>query len=134
MGDTDNKTDAQNKKVVLIIEDDQFLVRLYQLELAKKGLETWVATDGATAVALLAKESPNAVLLDLMLPGGMNGFDVLSAIRANEKWKNVPVIIVSNLGQEEDMKRAETLGVKDYTIKANMHLNDIIERVAKYVG
>ncbi len=129
---TEEKNQGNPKKVIFVIEDDAFLVRLYQLEIAKRGAEVWVATDGDQAASFLSKDPPDVILLDLMLPG-RNGFEVLSAMKSNEKWKNVPVLIVSNLGQGEDIKRAEEFGVKDYTVKASMSLNGVVEKVIKYL-
>ena len=131
MADEVKKTDS-GKKTILVVEDDQFLVRLYQLEIAKKGIDVWIATNGEEALAFMSKGVPNAILLDLMLPG-KNGFDVLSEMRSKDTWKNIPVFIVSNLGQEADIKRAEGFGVKDYTVKVNMRLSDVVDKVAKLI-
>jgi DNA-binding response OmpR family regulator len=119
-----------DKKRVLIVEDDLFLVRLYQLHLSKFNIETLVAADGETALAMMRENQPQAVLLDLMLPG-MNGFELLSAIRGNEKWKDTPVVIVSNLAQDADVKRAKEMGVKEYIVKARMKLTDVVEVVSR---
>jgi DNA-binding response OmpR family regulator len=121
------------EKRVLIIEDDLFLVRLYQLGFEKKGITTVVAADGQSALAFLNQNPPHAVVLDLMLPG-ISGFDVLTSMRKNPAWKNVPVLIVSNLGQEQDIQRAKDLGIKEYTVKANMKLMDVIAKIAGYLA
>ncbi|MFA4890594.1 MAG: response regulator [Candidatus Paceibacterota bacterium] len=121
------------KKVVLVVEDDLLLVQAYKIKLEKEGMETWVATSGKEAVAFLEKDPPNVVLLDLLLPG-LNGFEFLSAIRKNEKWKSVPVIILTNLTQsEENLKIAKDLGAVDYIVKAEIRIGDIIEKVKKYI-
>ena len=122
------KIPIKSRKTVLIVEDDQFLSRLYQLQLKKQGVEVWTATNGDDAIAYLKKNPPNVIMLDIMLPG-MSGFDVLTAFRANPKWKDIPVLIISNLGQAEDMKRAEMLAVKEYIVKSNMKLVDVVGRV-----
>ncbi len=124
---------SPGKKTVLIVEDDQFLLRLYRVQIEKLGIDTWTATDGEKALLFLAKEPPHAIILDLMLPG-ISGFDVLSSVRENKQWKDVPVFIVSNLGQKQDIERAKAMGVKEYTVKADMKLADIIARVAKYLA
>lgn len=124
------KEDGSKKKSILIIEDDIFLVKAYQIKFQKEGIEVKVAFDGQEAMAFLEKEPVDAVLLDLMLPG-ISGFTVLEAIRKNEKWKNVPVVILSNLGQPQDMERGKALGVVDYIIKANVKINDIVAKVKK---
>lgn len=122
-----------SKKKVLVVEDDQFLVKAYEIKLKKEGIEVWVARDGNEAISFLEREKPNIVLLDLMLPG-INGFDVLLAIRKNEKWKDVPVIILSNLGQDQDMQRGKELGASEYLVKANTKISDIVEKVKKYLS
>lgn len=124
---------AAKKKTVLVVEDDPFLVKAYQIKLAKAGAEVWLATEGKQAFDYLTNNEPPAVvMLDLMLPG-VSGFDILESIRKNDKWKKVPVLILTNLGQPQDMERGKALGIDDYIIKANVKINDIIEKVKKYL-
>lgn len=123
---------AKKKKVVFVVEDDAFLVKAYQIKFAKEGVEIWVAADGNEALTFLAKEPPNMVLLDLMLPGA-SGFDVLAAIRASKTWGKVPVVVVTNLGQDQDIKRCQDLGIEDYMVKVNLRINDVVEKVKKYL-
>lgn len=120
------------KKVVMVVEDDAFLVKAYQVKLEKEGYEVWIATDGNEAISYLSKSRPNIVLLDLMLPGA-SGFDILTQIRKTEGWKNVPVIILTNLGQPQDMQQGKELGAVDYMIKANTKINDIVSKVKEYI-
>jgi two-component system OmpR family response regulator/two-component system alkaline phosphatase synthesis response regulator PhoP len=126
-------TTETKKKIILIVEDDLFLIRAYQIKFEKEGFEVWVASDGNLAMARLQGNPPDIVLLDLMLPG-VNGFDILEDIRKSPKWKDVPVIILTNLGQEQDKKKGEALGVKDYIVKANVKISEVVERVKKYVA
>lgn len=121
-----------SKKIVFVIEDDAFLVKAYQAKLEKEGYEVWIATDGSEAISYLAKPSPNIVLLDLMLPGA-SGFDILTQIRKTDAWKNVPVIILTNLGQPQDVQQGKELGAVDYMIKANTKINEIMERVKQHI-
>ena len=120
------------KKTVLIIEDDIFLIKAYQVKFEKEGIDAVVANDGKEAMGFLDKEPVSVVILDLMLPG-MSGFDILEAIRKNSKWKKVPVIILSNLGQQEDIDRGKALGANEYFIKTNIKINEIVEKVKKYL-
>jgi len=126
-----NKT-KEKKKVVFVIEDDLFLVKAYKIKFQKEGAEVWVSTDGKEALSFLEREPPNIVLLDLMLPG-LSGFEVLAAIRENERWKNVPVIILTNLGQPQDIERGKQLGIEDYIVKANVKIDDVVKKVKKYL-
>jgi len=120
------------RSVVLIIEDDAFLIKIYQVRFRAEGIDVWTATDGSEALSFLVKEPPNIVLLDLMLPN-VSGWDVLIAVRKNDKWKSVPVIILSNLGQPEDIERGKELGATDYIVKANVRINDVVERAKKFL-
>ena len=131
MSETDSQKPS-NKKTVLIIEDELFLVQAYKIKFEKEGVNILVANDGKAALEFLAKDPPDVVLLDLLLPG-VSGFEVLEAMRKNEKWKTVPVIILTNMGQPQDMERGKALGVSDYIIKANTKINDIVEKVKKYL-
>ena len=117
----------------MIIEDDVFLQKAYDVKFEKEGIELLIASDGDQALAMLAKDPPDLILLDIMLPG-ISGFDVLRQIRSNEKWKSVPVVILSNLGQAEDIEKGKKLGVKEYIIKANAKINEVIELVRKYLA
>jgi DNA-binding response OmpR family regulator len=122
----------EEKKTILIVEDDSFLVKAYQLRFEKENMEVQIATTGTDAALRLEQDPPHIVLLDLMLPGA-SGFDILGAIRKLPSWKNVPVIILSNLGQPEDIQRAKDLGATDYIVKANTKINDVADTVKKYL-
>lgn len=119
-----------DKKKVFIIEDDAFLLKAYQIKFEKEGIEVEVATDGKEAIGMLKNTPASVVMLDLMLPGA-SGFEVLAAIRKDAKWKDVPVVILSNLGQSQDVEKAKGLGVTDYIIKANTRINDIVDKIKK---
>ena len=121
-----------SKKVVFIVEDDAFLLKAYRVKFEQEGAEVWEAADGKSAISFLEKNPPNIVLLDLMLPG-LSGFEVLETIRKHPRWKNVPVIILSNLGQEQDIEQGKKLGIADYIIKADVKISDVISKVKKYL-
>lgn len=127
-----NKENLGIKKTVLIIEDDVFLVKAYQIKFEKEGFNVLTATDGKEVGIALEKEPPHIVLLDLMLPG-ISGFDILETIKKNPKWKDVPVIILSNLGQAQDIERGKKLGAVDYFIKTNIKISEIVDVVRKYL-
>lgn len=120
-------------KKILVIEDDKFLIKVYQLKFDKEGFDVAIANDGMEAISLIESGYvPNIVLLDLMLPI-VNGFEVLSAIKKKDKWKKVPVLILSNLGQDSDIKKAKDLGAVEYIIKSNSKINDIVDKVRQYL-
>ena len=118
---------------ILVVEDDKFLANAYRVKLEKTGFEVRIAMDGEEGSVAAAEFEPDLILLDIMLPG-ISGFDVLEAIRKNDKWKSVPVLILSNLGQAEDIEKGKKLGVKEYIIKANAKINEVIELVRKYLA
>lgn len=120
---------------VLVVEDDEYIVKAYQTKFAFEEIPTKFAYDGTQALATLRESGsdiPAVVLLDLMLPG-MDGFEVLEQIKSNAKWKNIHVIILSNLGQEEDIKRGVKLGADEYLVKADTKISDIIGKVRVYL-
>ncbi|AKM78162.1 MAG: Response regulator receiver domain protein [Candidatus Wolfebacteria bacterium GW2011_GWC2_46_275] len=123
---------AIGKKKILIVEDDSFIVKAYQIRFENDNFDVFIATTGTDALHYLDKEPVDVVLLDLMLPG-VSGFDVLMAIRKNNIWKNVPVIILSNLGQTEDIQRGKDLGATDYIVKANARINEVADKVKRYL-
>ncbi len=115
-------------KKILIIEDDKFLRELITQKLIKEGYETSEAVDGEEGIRKVKEEKPDLVLLDLILPG-IDGFEVLSKKREDPGLVQIPVIILSNLGQKEDVERGLKLGAIDYLIKAHFTPGEIIEKV-----
>lgn len=113
---------------ILIVEDDPFLSSLLKTRLTKEGFETVRAADGEQALTMLKEEKPGLVLLDLILPK-KSGFEVLAAVRADPETKSLPVIIISNLGQDDDIRRGKELGVLDYIVKARISLDDLVRKV-----
>ena len=118
---------------ILVVEDETFLVKIYTVKLKKEGFDVSIATDGEAAVKMAAELKPELILLDLILPK-MNGFEALEKMRANPINRDTPVIVLSNLGQEEDIKRAESLGATDYLVKANFSIQDVITKVREVLG
>lgn len=113
---------------VLIVEDDKFLRQLLAKKFASNDFAVEEAIDGNEALALLHRRVPHIVLLDLILPG-IDGFEVLRQMRRTPAFSKIPVIILSNLGQQEDIQKGKDLGAADYMIKANSTPDEIINRV-----
>ena len=113
---------------VLIVEDDKFLRDLMNEKLLKEGFEVKQALDGEEALKFAMEDTPDIVLLDLVLPR-IDGFGVLEKMKADPKLSGVPVLILSNLGQKEDVMRATTLGAADFLIKSNFTLGEVTEKV-----
>lgn len=115
-------------KKILIIEDDKFLRELITKKLVKEGYETAEAVDGEEGIKKVKEEKPDLILLDLILPG-IDGFEVLSRIKDDPALAQIPVIILSNLGQREDIDKGLNLGAVDYLIKAHFTPGEIIEKI-----
>lgn len=120
-------------KKVLIVEDDSFLRELIVKKLLNEGFEVVAAVDGEDGLKK-AKEEKNIdiLLLDLILPG-IDGFDVLTKIKADPSTNYIPVVILSNLGQKEDIERGLKLGAKDFLIKAHFVPGEIIAKIKEII-
>ena len=119
---------SQNKKLVLLVEDDPFLSNILMMKLQKEGLNVVHAVDGDDALTKLNEGDYEMVLLDLILPK-KNGFEVLETMRQDTRFESTPVIIVSNLGQDSDMEKARSLGVIDYIVKERLSIDDLVNKV-----
>lgn len=119
-------------KKVLVVEDDQFLANAYRIKLSKSNFEVKIVSDGVEALKTMEEFIPDVVLLDLIMPN-MDGFETLEKMKANDKLKSIPVIISSNLGQKEDVDKAMALGAKDFIIKSNVSIEDIVDKVRKLI-
>ncbi len=116
-----------NQKI-LVVEDDQIMAGLLTEKLAKAGMEVLYATDGESCFKELEKTIPDVILLDLILPG-TSGFDVLKKIKSDNRTKTASVIILSNLGSREEIQKGLALGADAYLIKANVLIDEIIEKI-----
>ena len=117
----------QNVKV-LIVEDDVMLNKIYQTKLGIVGYKVFAAYDGEEGIKKMEETLPNIVLLDLMLPK-KNGFEVLEIVKQNIKLNHIPVIILSNLGQGDDIERGKALGADDFLVKSNVKLEMVLEKI-----
>ena len=116
------------KQKVLIIEDDVFLAEVLVGRLVKAGYETILSTTGTDGLSKLKSEHPDIIILDIVLPE-MNGYQILEAKQADVSIKDIPVIVVSNSGQPVEIKRALTLGVRSYLIKADIDPDEAVAKV-----
>lgn len=112
------------KTKILIIEDDKFLLKLYSEKLRRDGFEVLESLTGEEGLNKVLMEKPDLVILDLILPG-KNGFEVLSEIKLNPKTKKTPIIILTNLGQEADIKKGLELGAAAYIVKTEFSMNQL---------
>lgn len=121
------------KKYILVAEDDRFYSRIYETKLGREGFDVKVVANGDELLTALGQRQPDLIILD-MLMAVKDGFDTLKELKANGKWKTIPVIVISNLGQEEDVTQAMQLGAVDYFIKANLSIEEMVERVKKHIA
>jgi len=126
------KTKKSGKKKILMIEDNIFLRKLYRDKLDREGFDFVEAINGLEGINKSISESPDLILLDLILPL-KNGFDVLIEIRKNPTTKKIPVIILSNLGQETDIQEALSLGAQEYLVKTEVKLSEAVDKVKSHL-
>ena len=124
-----------DKTSVLIVEDDRFLSELIATKLEKEGFEVVLAPDAETAIEKGKEKAPGIILLDIMLPG-MDGFEYLESIKADkaDPIAKVPVLILSNFGQESKVERGLSLGADDYLVKANFTTAEIVDKIKKAIA
>ncbi len=113
---------------ILIIEDDKFIRESMSQKLIEEKYEVFASIDGEEGIKKIKEVAPDMVLLDITLPG-MDGFEVLTKIKEDTSISSIPVIILSNLGQKEDIERGLKLGATDYLIKAHFTPGEIIEKI-----
>lgn len=124
---------AENKlnKKILVIEDDLGLQRILREKLENLGLEVASAETGQAALNSVKNSIPDLILLDIMLPGGMNGFDVMEQLKKHETYKSVPVIVLTNLDTEQ--KTALDIGAIDYIVKPNTSIDEVVLKIKNHI-
>ena len=119
-------------KKILVAEDEEVLLNVLKDRFEAEGWEVTTARDGEEAVESIKKTRPDLVLLDLLMPK-KDGFEVLKEIRGDPEFKTLPIIVVlSNLGSDEDIKKALSLGANDYFVKTQHPMSEIVEKAKKY--
>jgi CheY-like chemotaxis protein len=123
----------KSKKIVMIVEDDAFVRDIYETKLKEEGITTISAEDGGKALKKLEEEvAPDLILLDILMPY-MDGLALLKAIKKNPTLKNIPVILLTNLSQKEEIQEGFDLGAKDYIVKSHFTPSEVMEKVKKYL-
>ena len=116
------------KHLVLLIEDEPEIAEIYRLKLEKEGFPVLVAMDGESGLQLAREKNPSLILLDILLPK-IDGFAVLKQLKQDERTKDIPVFVFSNLTQEEDRKKASDLQADGYFVKAQFTPSEFAQRV-----
>jgi CheY-like chemotaxis protein len=133
MGDDEKKSGTDEKKpLVLVVEDDTFLSSVHKNKLAKEGFEVVITGNGREALQFAKERRPDIILLDLIMPV-MDGFETLKALKADPALREVTVIILSNLSQEEDKQKFLDMGAVEYVVKANVSFSQVVEKVRQYL-
>lgn len=125
--------EESSKIKIVLVEDDKFLSEVLVFRLKDEGFDAIPVDNGETAYATIKKENPKIVLLDLLLPK-KNGFEVLQELKADPATNPIPVVILSNLGQQTDLDKGRQLGAVDYLVKANFSIGDIVAKIKQYLA
>ena len=118
---------------IAIIEDDAVISQMYRMKFEADGFEVELANNGKRGVAMVEHSKPDIILMDLQMPE-MGGTEALGIIRKNEWGKDIPVIILTNLGQEESPKEIKDLGIHSYIVKAELTPRQVVQRVKEALG
>lgn len=122
-----------SKGKILFVDDDNFLRKVYQTELKEKGFEVSLAVDGEDGLQKVSEVQPDLIILDLIMPK-KSGFEMLADLKRFDETRLIPVIVLSNLAQSEDQKKALDLGAVDYLVKDNTTLDIIAEKIGYHLG
>lgn len=117
---------------ILLVEDDPFLTTMYKTRFTTEGHEVLIAQDGEAALAILKQTPPNLAILDVMLPK-VGGFSILEEMQKSDVLKKIPVVVLTNLTDEETVKKAKDLGVKEFLTKAQHTPTEIFAIIKKYL-
>jgi DNA-binding response OmpR family regulator len=122
------------QKKILIVEDDIFIRDIYEVRFVQEGFDVVSAENGIIALEKLESAVlPDIILLDIMMPG-MNGMEVLRRVKANDGWKEIPVIMLTNISDKERVNEGIALGIKDYLIKSHFTPSEVVQKVNTLLG
>lgn len=121
------------QKTILLVEDDEMLHTMYTQKFTKEGYEVLSAYNGQEGLDLAQKNHPDVILLDIIMPK-MDGFVALKKLKKDESTANIPVILLTNLGQDEDIRKGKELGATDYFIKANHTPQEVMDKVREVMS
>jgi DNA-binding response OmpR family regulator len=119
-------------KSILLVEDDEFLAELYATKLNLEGFEVSLAVDGEKGLKMAKEVKPDLILLDIILPK-MDGFEVLKAIKQDKTIEKIPVILLTNLSQKDEVKKGLDLGATDYLIKAHFMPSEVVKKIKQTI-
>ena len=120
-------------KTILLVEDDPFLVDIYSTKLKEAGFSVQVAIDGKEALKKIKEDIPDLLLLDIVLPN-FNGWEILRKIERDDELKALKVVILSNLGEKQEIEKGLKLGAARYLVKAHYTPSEVVEEVKKILN
>ncbi|MCK5319876.1 response regulator [Candidatus Parcubacteria bacterium] len=126
-------TDKNNPIKILLIEDDPFLLSMYSIKFEAEGFVVVSADDGEKGLEAAKKTDSDIILLDILMPK-MNGFEVLEKLKADERTRKIPIILLTNLNQKDEIEKGLILGADDYLIKAHFMPSEVVTRIKKILG
>lgn len=118
---------------ILLIEDEEMLSAMYKMKFSKSGIEVDIANDGETGLNKAMQGDYDAVLVDIILPK-IDGFAVIKALRVDAKYKDKPIILLTNLGQDEDIEKGKKFGASDYLVKANFTPSQVVKKIGDIIN
>ncbi|NUM25955.1 MAG: response regulator [Candidatus Buchananbacteria bacterium] len=123
---------AKKKIKILVVEDEEFLLELYEMKLRESGYDVFIASNGQEGYGLAELEKPDLILLDLLMPE-VDGYDMLRKLKENPATKQIPAIIFSNLSQKEEIEKGLKLGAKDFIIKTSITPSQLEAKVKEFL-
>lgn len=124
---------AKEKIKVLLVEDDLMIVEMYKMRFEEEGYAVLVTDKGSEAIEIAEKEKPDIILLDVILPE-VDGFTVLQKLKNDIKTKEIPILLLTNLGQESDKEKGLQMGAADYFIKAQHTPVEVIQKIKELIN
>ena len=121
------------KKRILLVDDDEFLLDMYSVKFKEAGFEIEVANSGEAALEKIRQGTYDAILLDIIMPA-LDGFEVLQQMKKENLLAKSVVVVLSNLGQKEDIERGMYLGANDYIIKAHFTPREVVEKIKQHLS
>ncbi len=118
------------KPIVLLIEPDEFLADIYDKNLTMNGFKVFLAKTGEKGIALAETKKPDLILLEIML-GATNGFELLSRMKGHRSIKDIPIIVITKLGQKQDVEKVFSLGATDYIIKTHFSPSELVDKIKR---
>jgi len=124
--------EERNKKYILVVEDDSFVMDIYQTKLGEAGYEVEGAINGLEALKKIEEKKPDLILLDIIMPQ-MDGMEFLKKMKSQKEFEKTPVIMLTNLSQKEEIDKGFELGARDYLIKSHFTPSEVLEKVKNYL-